>query len=60
MPEYRLYFHGPDGHFMRAETLDVGDDEAALAKARELDHAHCIEVWHLKRKVGIVQPEGHA
>jgi hypothetical protein len=34
----------------------VADDEAALAKARELDHAYCIEVWCEKRKVEIVQP----
>jgi len=56
MPDYRLYFHNSEGHFMRAEAIDVADDEAALAKARELDHAHCIEVWQGKRKVGIVEP----
>jgi hypothetical protein len=56
MPDYRLYFHGADGHFMRAETVDVADDEAALARARDLDHAYCIEIWCGRRKVGIVEP----
>lgn len=56
MPEYRLFFHGADGHFMRAETIDVADDGAAMAKAREIDHAHCIEIWEGARKVGVVEP----
>lgn len=45
MPDYRLYFDDAKGHFMRAVVVDVADDEAAPAKAREMDHAHCIEVW---------------
>jgi hypothetical protein len=58
MPDYRLYFHNADGHFMRAETVDVADDEAALANARRWDHHHCIELWCGSRKVGIVDPAG--
>jgi hypothetical protein len=54
---YRLYFHDDKGRFMRAEDVDVADDNAALAAARVLDHAHCIEVWSRARKVGIVKPE---
>lgn len=57
MPDYRLYFHDAEGHFMRAQNVEVADDKAALAKAGELDHAHCIEVWRGKDKVGIVHPE---
>jgi hypothetical protein len=57
MPEYRLFFHNAEGGFMRAEVVDVADDASALAKARELDHAHCIEVWQGKRMVGTVEPE---
>jgi Leu/Phe-tRNA-protein transferase len=56
MPDYRLYFHNAAGHFMRAEIVDVADDASALAKACELDHAHCIEVWQGKRMVGNVKP----
>lgn len=56
MPDYRLYFHDSEGHFMRAQDVALPDDEAALAKAGELDHAYCIEVWCGKRKVGLVHP----
>ena len=56
MPDYRLYLHGADGHFMRAEAVDVADDGAALARARDLDYAYCIEIWCGRRKVGIVEP----
>jgi hypothetical protein len=58
MPDYRLYFHDAKGHFLRAEEVELADDEAALAKARAIGHAHCIEIWCRKRKVGIVEPEG--
>lgn len=57
MPDYRLYFHDAAGRFMRAEVASVPSDEAALARARAIDHAHCIEVWAGKRMVGIVKPE---
>ena len=56
MTHYRLYFHNAEGHFIRREEVDVADDEAALQAARDLDHAHCIEVWNLSRKVGDVFP----
>ena len=56
MPDYRLYFHGADGHFIRARAVSVAGDGEALAKAREIDHAHCIEVWQGRRKVGLVEP----
>jgi len=57
MPQYRLYFHNAEGHFMRVRVIDVRDEEAALAKARALDHAHCIEVWHRDRMIGTVKPD---
>ncbi|MBV9883788.1 MAG: hypothetical protein JO276_12340 [Sphingomonadaceae bacterium] len=41
---------------MRVAEIDVADDETALIKARELDHAYCIEVWCGRRKIGIVKP----
>ena len=56
MPDYRLYFHNAQGHFMRVEVVGMPDDGAALAKAREIDHANCIELWCGSRKVGIVEP----
>ena len=56
MTQYRLYFHDATGHFMRAEHVEVGDDDAALAAARQLDHSYCIEVWDKARQVGLVSP----
>jgi hypothetical protein len=56
VPDYRLYFHNAQGRFMRAEAISVADDEAAMAKALEIDHAHCIEVWQGPLKIGIVEP----
>lgn len=57
MAHYRLYFHGKSGHFLRAEDIDVESDDAACQKARELDHAHCIEVWQHARMIAKVHPE---
>lgn len=59
MPDYRLYLQDAAGRFMRAELATVPSDEAALARARGLDHAHCIEVWSGARMVGMVKPEGN-
>lgn len=56
MAEYQLYFHDLQGHFTRRVDVDVPDDDAARQKACDLDHAHCIEIWNLKRKVGTVEP----
>lgn len=56
MPDYRLYLQDEKGRFIKVEEVAVDDDEAAIAKARELRHEHCVEVWCGKRKVGIVQP----
>ncbi|PSJ36337.1 hypothetical protein [Allosphingosinicella deserti] len=54
MIHYRLYFLGPDGGFLRAEDVNVADDEAAIATARERDHAETVEVWERARLVAAV------
>ena len=56
MAHYRLFFLNAEGHFMRVEEVDAPGDNEALNKARQLDHAHILEVWEDKRKVGIVGP----
>jgi hypothetical protein len=55
MSDYRLYFQDMKGHFLRAEAIDVTDDEAALAKARGINHEYGIEVWQGARLVGMVK-----
>jgi hypothetical protein len=52
---YRLYFRNAAGHFMRAIDVEAVDDAAARTAARQLDHAHRIEIWTGTRMVGIVQ-----
>lgn len=57
MVHYRLYFLNAAGNIIRANDIDVADDDAAKDAARILDHAHHIEIWTGTRKVGTVMPE---
>jgi hypothetical protein len=45
MAEYRTYFVGDDGHFIRFEPLICRDDGEAVGKAKRLADGHDIEVW---------------
>lgn len=56
MGHYRLYFLGHEGRFLRAQDIEVESDQEAVQAARELDHAHCIEVWQGARLVAKVDP----
>ena len=38
-------------------ATDLASDELSVEKARELDHAYCIEIWDRQRKVGIARPK---
>ena len=60
MVYYRLYFRNAVGGFLRVQELETDTDEQALEQARVIDHAHSIEVWQQRRKVGIVYPEGES
>jgi hypothetical protein len=60
MVHYRLYFHNEHGHFIRATDIDVEDVDAARAAAQDLDHAFCIEIWHAKERVALVEPRRRA
>jgi hypothetical protein len=57
---YRLYFQNAAGHFMRAKDVEADDDTAARDAARQLDHAHWIEIWTGTRMAGIVAPSAPA
>ena len=52
---YRLYFQGADGYFIRARDLAAENDDDARNATREIDHAYCIEIWTGMRMVGIVK-----
>ena len=55
MLSYRLYFMTADDRIARGEDMEFDGDAAALAAARTLDHAHALEVWQGRRKVGRVE-----
>jgi hypothetical protein len=45
MPDYRVYFVGPDGHFFNFKPLISGSDDEALAEAKQLVDGYDIELW---------------
>lgn len=53
---YRFFFLDPAGHVRRRLELECDNDDDALNRARELNHAHGIEVWSGARKVGVTDP----
>lgn len=55
MVDYRIYVLGKDGHFARAIEFRGASDEAALARALEVDPGYGVEVWQLGRFLGRFQ-----
>jgi hypothetical protein len=51
VPDYRVYFIGRDGHFLRAIDIQVASDQDAIARALELREGHEVEVWERTRSV---------
>jgi hypothetical protein len=49
--DYRVYFIGRDGHFLRAIDIQVASDQDAIARALELREGHEVEVWEHTRFV---------
>jgi hypothetical protein len=49
--DYRVYFIGRDGHFLRAIDIQVASDQDAIARALELREGHEVEVWERTRFV---------
>jgi hypothetical protein len=43
--EYRVYFVGSDGHFVRFVGLSCSDDAQAIEQARRLLDSQDIELW---------------
>jgi hypothetical protein len=49
--DYRVYFIGRDGHFLRAIDIQIASDQDAIARAVELREGHEVEVWQRTRFV---------
>ena len=49
MVDYRAYFVGSDGHFVRFVGLSCSDDAEAIEQARRLIEGQDIEVWSGER-----------
>jgi hypothetical protein len=49
--DYRVYFIGRDGHFLRSIDIQVASDQDAIARALELREGHEVEVWDRTRFV---------
>jgi hypothetical protein len=43
--EYRVYFIGSDGHFVRFVGLSCSDDAEAIEQARRLADSQDVELW---------------
>lgn len=55
MPEYRIYFVGPDDHFHGAKTIECADDDGAFACALEqIGDFPAVEVWCGTKALGRV------
>ena len=49
MVDYRAYFVGSDGHFVRFVGLSCSDDTEAIEQARRLIEDQDIELWSGER-----------
>ena len=49
MVDYRVYFVGSDGHFVRFVGLSCSDDAEAIEQARRLIEDQDIELWSGER-----------
>lgn len=57
MLEYRAYTIGRDGHIFQAEPMICENDEAAIARGRQLlGSEHTIEIWSGDRFVIRLDP----
>jgi hypothetical protein len=52
---YRFYFMTARDRIARGQDVQCDSDDDALARARALHHAHAVEVWHERRKVGRIE-----
>ncbi len=57
MERYRVYVMDSEGHINDPpEVIDCPDDEAAVARARQMLDGRVIEVWHGARRIVSLGP----
>jgi hypothetical protein len=52
LPNYRVYFLNPGGHFTGRQEIAAADDREAVKKARQLLDRQDLELWDGQRLVG--------
>ena len=57
MVDYRVYFVGSDGHFVRFVGLSCSDDAEAIEQARRLIESQDIELWSGERFIIRLPPK---
>ena len=57
MVDYRVYFVGSDGHFVRFVGLSCSDDAEAIEQARRLIEDQDIELWSGERCIVRLQKQ---
>jgi hypothetical protein len=55
--DYRVYFVGSDGHFVRFVGLSCSDDAEAVEQARRLIEGQDIELWSGERFIVRLPPK---
>jgi len=56
--EYRIYVLGKGNHFVDVHEVQCGDDDQALAAARQLLDGADLEIWQGDRRVGQLKGSG--
>jgi hypothetical protein len=57
--DYRAYFVGSDGHFVRFVGLSCSDDAEAIEQARRLIEEQDIELWSGERFIARLPKKQH-
>jgi hypothetical protein len=57
MPHYHLFQTDLEGEFLAGTSILLEDDEAAIAKAREICHNCNVEVWKGQVKLAVIRNE---
>lgn len=59
MPDYRLYFLGPQGRIAHVLEMEGRDDDHAIEQAESHADGRAMELWHRARMVKAFTARGH-